>query len=139
MTYRGFVVTALLAAAVIVVPGAAGDPGNGEHKKLDKIQHIVVIYEENHSFDNLYGNWPGVNGRANAVPANTTRALSASSEPGGNAAANSSGNAWVLNQTPLSAISLAVWSSIRCPCSMHFTPAAMDRWIAVGVKACATT
>ena len=33
---------------------------------LDKVDHIVVIYEENHSFDNLYGGWEGVNGRANA-------------------------------------------------------------------------
>ena len=71
MTSRAFVVTALLAAAVIVVSGAAGDPGNGEHKKLDKIQHIVVIYEENHSFDNLYGGWEGVNGRSDADAANT--------------------------------------------------------------------
>ena len=71
MTYRAFVVTALLAAAVIVVSGAAGDPGNGDHKKLDKIQHIVVIYEENHSFDNLYGGWEGVNGHSNADAAHT--------------------------------------------------------------------
>ena len=71
MTSRAFVVTALLAAAVIVVSGAAGDPGNGEHKKLDKIQHIVVIYEENHSFDNLYGGWEGVNGRSDADAATT--------------------------------------------------------------------
>ena len=26
----------------------------------------MVIYEENHSFDNLFGMWPGVNGLANA-------------------------------------------------------------------------
>ena len=71
MTSRAFVVTALLAAAVIVVSGAAGDPGNGERKQLDKIQHIVVIYEENHSFDNLYGGWEGVNGRSDADAANT--------------------------------------------------------------------
>jgi len=31
----------------------------------------VVIYEENHSFDNLYGGWEGVNGRANATAAKT--------------------------------------------------------------------
>ena len=30
------------------------------------MNHIVVIYEENHSFDNLYGGWEGVNGLANA-------------------------------------------------------------------------
>jgi phospholipase C len=29
---------------------------------LGKINHLVVIYEENHSFDNLWGGWPGVNG-----------------------------------------------------------------------------
>ncbi|MEO8572220.1 MAG: alkaline phosphatase family protein, partial [Chloroflexota bacterium] len=34
---------------------------------------IVVIYEENHSFDNLYGGWEGVNGLANADPAHTTQ------------------------------------------------------------------
>jgi len=37
----------------------------------DEFQHIIVIYEENHSFDNLYGNWGKVgdvpvNGRPNA-------------------------------------------------------------------------
>ena len=40
-------------------------------KKLEKINHIVVIYEENHSFDNLYGGWEGVNGLANADAAHT--------------------------------------------------------------------
>ena len=40
-------------------------------KKLGKINHIVVIYEENHSFDNLYGGWEGVNGLANADAAHT--------------------------------------------------------------------
>ena len=40
---------------------------------LDRINHIVVIYEENHSFDNLYGGWEGVNGRANADAAHTTQ------------------------------------------------------------------
>jgi phospholipase C len=33
---------------------------------LDKIKHVVVIYLENHSFDNLYGSFPGANGLANA-------------------------------------------------------------------------
>src|SRR4029079_17631944 len=40
---------------------------------LDRVKHIVVIYEENHSFDNLYGGWEGVNGLANADPAHTTQ------------------------------------------------------------------
>jgi phospholipase C len=40
---------------------------------LAKIRHIVVIYQENHSFDNLYGGWEGVNGRANADSAHTSQ------------------------------------------------------------------
>jgi acid phosphatase len=42
-------------------------------QKLSKINHIVVIYEENHSFDNLYGGWEGVNGLSQATPARMTQ------------------------------------------------------------------
>lgn len=35
-------------------------------KQLQKIQHVVVIYGENRSFDNLYGMFPGANGIADA-------------------------------------------------------------------------
>src|SRR5216683_2107514 len=53
-----------IAAGPVFVPVQAGteDDAGG----LAKINHLVVIYEENHSFDNLYGAWEGVNGRANA-------------------------------------------------------------------------
>ncbi len=34
--------------------------------KVDKIKHVVVIYLENHSFDNLYGEFAGANGLSNA-------------------------------------------------------------------------
>jgi acid phosphatase len=34
--------------------------------KLATTKHFVIIYEENHSFDNLYGGWEGVNGVKNA-------------------------------------------------------------------------
>ncbi len=40
-------------------------------KELKQIKHFVVIYEENHSFDNLYGSWEGVNGLSNADAAHT--------------------------------------------------------------------
>jgi phospholipase C len=36
-----------------------------------KLEHLVVIYMENHSFDNLYGEFPGANGLANADGAAT--------------------------------------------------------------------
>jgi phospholipase C len=66
---------ALAAFAVTAVAATAGGGGGGnDHgnaNSLSKIQHLVVIYEENHSFDNLYGGWEGVNGLSNAKPANT--------------------------------------------------------------------
>jgi acid phosphatase len=39
-----------------------GDAGDGG--PLAKINHVVVIYLENHSFDNLFGSWPGADGIA---------------------------------------------------------------------------
>ena len=37
--------------------------------KFQQIKHIVIIYQENRSFDNLYGTFPGANGvdQASAV------------------------------------------------------------------------
>ena len=62
-----------LAAGAITIlatgPGLTAQASVGT--KFGAINHIVVIYEENHSFDNLYGGWEGVNGRANATAANT--------------------------------------------------------------------
>src|SRR5438874_12972007 len=59
-------------ATVIAAGPALGTvQATGDQKGLNAINHIVVIYEENHSFDNLYGNWPGVNGRANATASDT--------------------------------------------------------------------
>ena len=53
---------ALLAAAMPAFAQAPVAPPRG----IEKLEHIVVIYLENHSFDNLYGAFPGANGRAQA-------------------------------------------------------------------------
>jgi acid phosphatase len=65
----------LVALAVPAVAAAHGGHGRGHEEKggLGKVRHIVVIYEENHSFDNLYGGWEGVNGLGNADAAHTTQ------------------------------------------------------------------
>ena len=44
-----------------------------QHAGLERIEHIVVIYAENRSFDNLYGLFPGANGVANATAAQYTQ------------------------------------------------------------------
>jgi acid phosphatase len=60
------------ALAAVISSAAAGSNGNGSgNDRLARINHIVVIYEENHSFDNLYGGWEGVNGRQNAATSDT--------------------------------------------------------------------
>jgi acid phosphatase len=59
-------IAALVAGLTAVVPGADAKPPPLRH-----VKHFVVIYMENHSFDNLYGTFPGANGLANADPAHT--------------------------------------------------------------------
>src|SRR5262252_1724852 len=40
---------------------------------LDRIEHVVVIYAENRSFDHLYGLFPGAEGIAAALPEQKTQ------------------------------------------------------------------
>jgi phospholipase C len=62
---------AAVAVALIAVAATSGASASRGSDQLSKINHIVVIYEENHSFDNLYGGWEGVNGLANADAAHS--------------------------------------------------------------------
>jgi acid phosphatase len=69
------VLAGLLAPASLAGDGARGRPVTGP---LGHFKHLVVIYEENHSFDNLYGTWGDVNGEhlegiADADAAHTTQ------------------------------------------------------------------
>ncbi len=57
--------------------GFAGCHQQGKEKSFEdniqQIKHVVVIYMENHSFDNLYGQFEGANGLSNAKEANITQ------------------------------------------------------------------
>jgi phospholipase C len=69
---RVLVAAAGLALAALISGAAAAGDGHGRgDNRLAKINHIVVIYEENHSFDNLYGGWEGANGLRDADRAHT--------------------------------------------------------------------
>ena len=70
---RWLAVAAVAVAAVWASTAAGGQKDHGNSDALQKIKHIVVVYEENHSFDNLYGGWEGVNGRSNADAARTNQ------------------------------------------------------------------
>src|SRR3954454_22212810 len=64
---------AALAGALGMAAAPAAALGHGGNDRLDRIGHIVIVYEENHSFDNLYGDWEDVNGLAAADAAHTTQ------------------------------------------------------------------
>ncbi|OIR17896.1 phospholipase C 2 precursor [mine drainage metagenome] len=56
-----FILTFLISAIITTSQANAAEPA------LTRINHIIVIYLENHSFDNLYGLFPGANGLDQAV------------------------------------------------------------------------
>jgi len=56
--------------ATAVAAGEAA-PRGSRSATLRRLQHFVVIYQENHSFDNLYGDWEGVRGLGDADAAHT--------------------------------------------------------------------
>src|SRR4051794_26627994 len=62
------VVAALVATATVAVSPAAA---RHRHVPLRHVRHLVVIYLENHSFDNLYGDFAGADGLAAADPQHT--------------------------------------------------------------------
>src|SRR6267378_7120438 len=63
------------------VQASQGPGGNGNIGGLAGINHLVVIYDENHSFDNLYGLFPGANGISRASDTATTQVDLATGRP----------------------------------------------------------
>jgi len=51
-------------ALLALLLGSCATP---KHQSLSRIEHVVVIYAENRSFDHLYGLFPGADGIANAT------------------------------------------------------------------------
>lgn len=67
----------ILAGLMLAACSTARAPGpqvsKASDEQLQQIQHVVVIYAENRSFDNLYGMFPGANGVANATAEQKTQ------------------------------------------------------------------
>ncbi len=63
MTFQKYALSVAALAAALAGTGVAGA------EPIKEYGHIVVIYQENHSFDNLYGLWGSVNGKLiNGLP-----------------------------------------------------------------------
>jgi phospholipase C len=61
----------LFLAVACLAAGSGAVPANAHSdNEIQKIKRFIILYQENHSFDNLYGDWEGVNGRtpANYIP-----------------------------------------------------------------------
>src|SRR5258708_6188229 len=58
----------LLAISLSLIPAHAFGQESKQDSELRHIKHIVVIYQENWSFDSLYGLFPGANGLAQSSP-----------------------------------------------------------------------
>jgi acid phosphatase len=71
MLRRVLVVSLLVLVTLAMVPASGAAAAGGGHDRLSRINHIVVVYQENHSFDNLYGRWEGVNGVRHAPRSRT--------------------------------------------------------------------
>ena len=63
-----FLLAAFAACMALAAPGAVAKRPPFKH-----IDHFVVIYLENHSFDNLYGTFPGANGLDDADAEHTVQ------------------------------------------------------------------
>lgn len=55
-----------------LLAGCATTPPD-DAARLGRIRNVVVIYAENHSFDNMYGLFPGANGISRATPEQMTQ------------------------------------------------------------------
>ena len=60
---------ALVFAALVAAGCAATTPAPQSSEGIDRIEHVVVLFQENWSFDGLFGKFPGANGLANAAGA----------------------------------------------------------------------
>src|SRR5213075_3175836 len=73
-TLRSLLVDAAAVAALVLAGCASAPPAQGGNEAaVQRIGHVVVIFAENHSFDNLYGLFPGADGIANAKPEQATQ------------------------------------------------------------------
>ena len=57
--------TALLLGFILATLSSSA--GDDSRDNLKSIKHIIVIYQENWSFDSLYGQFPGADGYANSL------------------------------------------------------------------------
>ena len=59
---RTIVVAAILAACLATIGGELAPRVRAAPQGIEKIEHVVVIMQENRSFDSYFGTFPGADG-----------------------------------------------------------------------------
>ena len=73
---------ALVTGALVVIPSASANADQQPRPVVGKYKNLVVIYEENHSFDNLYGGWGRVgDDRVDGQPRQAVHQVSQTGQP----------------------------------------------------------
>ncbi len=72
-TFQRTVIAASFLGIIACAQQPRSAPAQQVDARLTRIQNIVVIYAENHSFDNMYGLFPGANGVSRATPEQYTQ------------------------------------------------------------------
>lgn len=80
MKHTWTVISAAALMAGALSSGSAGAAVRHPDRPINKIEHIVVIFQENHSFDDLYGEWERVDGLDDADAAHTVQ-VNAAGQP----------------------------------------------------------
>ena len=57
-----FSIIAAVFLGVVQIGQVEAAPGNAGNPAKTPIQHLVVLMQENHTFDNYFGTYPGANG-----------------------------------------------------------------------------
>jgi len=75
---RRFLVASTCGILIAALAGSCAAPSgrratSADAARMERIETVVVIYAENHSFDNMYGLFPGANGISRATPEQTTQ------------------------------------------------------------------
>src|SRR6266576_1155227 len=61
---RGHLIGSMLGLTLLAAADQWAWAAGPQTRGPERIEHIVIIYLENRSFDNLYGYFPGANGRS---------------------------------------------------------------------------
>jgi phospholipase C len=124
----GAVVAVGLTAVLTPITAMAHDDSD-----LDSIKHIVVIYEENHSFDNLFGGWEGVDGLAAAAHSGHVTQVAADGTP---LACLPQNDVNLSSPTPLAATCHGTAGSVTLDSAFTNQPFTIDNYIKGDDKTC---